>query len=62
MMLERGHDDLVPFADALPAEGLGYEVDRLGRAADEHDLAGLGGVDERADLLAGLVVGVGRLD
>ena len=28
-----------PCADALPAEGLGDEVDRLGRAADEDDLA-----------------------
>ena len=62
MVLERGDDDLVAFADALPAEGLGHEVDRLGRAADEDDLAGLGGVDERADLLARLLVGVGRLD
>ena len=62
MMLERGHDDLVPFADALPAEGLGHEVDRLGRAADEHDLAGLGGIHERSDLLTHLLVGVGRLD
>jgi hypothetical protein len=55
-------DNLVAGGDIRGAKGLGDEVDRLGGAADEDDLAGVGGVDEAADGFARRFVGFRRAD
>ena len=59
-MLELGHQDLVAFAEMGAPPALCDEIDRLGRAAGEHHLAVLAGVDERADLFACLFETSGR--
>ena len=49
-----------PALNVRAAERLRDEVDALGRAAGEDDLARRGGVEERPHLLAGGLVGLGR--
>ena len=56
---DREHD-LVARLDALAAERIGDEVDRLGGVAREDDLLGALGVEEAAHLLARALVGLGR--
>ena len=46
MVLHPGDQDLVAGLERAPAPALGDEVDRLGRAAGEDDLAGRRGVEE----------------
>src|SRR5439155_19243892 len=48
------------WAKIREAPGVGDEVDRFGRVADEDDLALGGGVDERPDLLASALEPRGR--
>ena len=59
VMLERGDQDLVARAEARPRIGLRDEIDRLGRAAHEDDLARRARVDEAAHALARRLEGVG---
>ncbi len=55
-------EDFVPLVDLTAAVAVGDQVDGLGGAADEDDLARLFGADEPADLVAGrLVRGGGAL-
>jgi hypothetical protein len=50
VVLELGHQDLVAFAEMGAPPAMCDEIDRFGRAAGEHHLALLGGVDEGTDL------------
>ena len=50
-----------PGLDALAAEGVGDEIDRLGGVAGEDDLFLALGVEERRHLVARALVGLGRL-
>ena len=52
MVLELGREHDVARAEVLQPPGVGDEVDRLGRVADEDDLARRRGVHERTHLLA----------
>ena len=60
VVLELGDDDEVARAEVVEPPGVGDEVERLGRAAREDDLARRRRVDERAHLLAGALVAGGR--
>ena len=60
VVLHDGQHDLVARLDALAAESLGDEIDRLGRAAGEDDLFGRRGVEEGAHLFARALVALGR--
>ena len=53
MVLELAHDDDVAGAEVREPPRVRDEVDRLGRIADENDLAHVWRVHERAHLLAG---------
>ena len=53
VVLEPGDQHLVAGLDARPQERVRHQVDRLGGAAREDDLADRAGVDEAADALAG---------
>ena len=59
VVLEVGEHDLVTGSDVLASPALGDEVDALGRAADEDDLARRRSVEEAPDLLAGRLERVG---
>ena len=61
VVLHLGEHDPVAGADVGGAPGAGDEVDRLGRVADEDDLAPVGGADVVGDGRAGALVGGGRL-
>jgi hypothetical protein len=56
VVIHRGHHDEVTSADITPAPGLGDEVDRLSRIADEDDLTGGSRVDEIGHHMAGRFV------
>ena len=60
VVLETADDDFVIGADVLPTPALRDQIDRLGRAADEHDFVGGRRVQKAAHLLARPLVGVGR--
>jgi hypothetical protein len=60
VVLENRHHDLVAGAEQRAGIGLRDQVDRLGRAADEDDLARLASVQEGPDELAGAFVVGGR--
>ena len=60
VVLEDGDDDLVALPDPHAAEGLRDEVDPLRRGAREDDLLDRRRVDEAADRLARMLVGLGR--
>ena len=57
---DREHD-LVAGLDALAAERIGDEIDRLGGVAGEDDLFLAPGIEEGRDFLARALVGLGRL-
>ena len=59
VVLELGDDDEIAGAEVVQAPGVRDEVDRLGRVAEEDDLAGGGRVDECARFLACAFVGGG---
>ena len=61
MVLHLGEEDPVAGADVGVAPGPGDQVDRLGRVADEDDLAAVGGADVVGDGRPRPLVGVGRL-
>ncbi len=61
VVLHLGQDDDVVLADVGPAPGVGDQVDGLGGVADKDDFARAAGVDEAADLAAGVLVGLGGL-
>ena len=61
VVLHLGQHDRVAAVDVPPAPRVGDEVDRLGRVAGEDDLVAVRGVDEARDLIAGRLVGRGRL-
>ena len=61
VVLDGGDDDLVARPDPRAAVARGDQVDALGGAADEHDLARIGGVEEALDADARLLVGLGGL-
>ncbi len=61
VVLEVRDHDLVARAQAWPAPALRHEVDRFGRAAHEHDLAGRTGVDEALHAAARALEEIGRL-
>src|SRR5439155_252418 len=61
VVLELGRNDDVAGAETVEAPGVGDEVQRLGRAAREDDLARGGRVDERPYLLARALEALGRL-
>ena len=56
MVFHRRHDHLVPRPHARVPEGPRDQIDSLGRAAHEHDLARLAGVQESLDLGARALV------
>ena len=56
VVLELGDDHEIAGTEVVQAPGVGDEVDRLGRVAEEDDLAGRGRVHECARLLAGALV------
>ena len=60
MMLERRQDNLVALLQADGGENAGDEIDSLGRAADEDNVAGGPGSDESLDLAAGALIGFCR--
>ncbi len=60
MMLELAHENLVAGAEQGAQIRLCDEVDRLGRAAHEHELPAARRVDERRDAVARALVGRGR--
>ena len=60
VVLQAGEDDLVPLADVAPPPALRHEVDPLGRAAHEDNLAcAESALRKRAHLLARCFIGVG---
>ena len=59
-MLHRRDDDLVAGLEGIAAETVGDEVDGLGGAAHEDDLAFVGGVDELGDGLPHALEGFRR--
>ena len=59
VVLHGGDDDFVAGLDMSAAIGVGDQVDALGDAADEDDLAPVGGIEEALDLDAGLFVMAG---
>jgi hypothetical protein len=60
MVLHDREHDLVARLDALAAERIGDEVDRLGGVAGEDDLLFARGVEEGRHLLARALIGLGR--
>ncbi len=64
MVLELGGDDDIAWADGVlepvVPEHVGHQVERFGGVLGEHQLVGVG-ADERGDVGAALLVGVGRL-
>jgi hypothetical protein len=60
VVLELGRNDDVAGAEIVEAPGVGDEVQRLGRAAREDDLARGGRVDEGPHLLARALEALGR--
>jgi len=60
VVLELGRNDDVAGAELVEAPGVGDEVERLGRAAREDDLAYGGRVDEGPHLLARALEALGR--
>ena len=59
MVLHLGEQDDVAFLQVRVAPGVGDEVDAVGGAGGENDLARLGGIDEFSGAFAGLLVGIG---
>ena len=60
VVLHLGDEHFVALADVGAAEGLSDQVDGLGRAAHEDDLARVRRVQERLNLDAGLFIGACR--
>jgi hypothetical protein len=60
VVLELGRNNEVAGAEVVESPGVGDEVQRLGRAAREDDLARGGGVDEGPHLLARSLEALGR--
>jgi len=58
-MLQRGRDHRIARPDVCPPPAVGDQVDRLGRAAGQHDLVRVA-ADEPRDVVARGVVGLGR--
>jgi hypothetical protein len=61
VVLHFGEDDAIAGSQVGRAPGAGDEVDRLGRIADEDDLAAVGGADVVGDRRPGPLVCGGRL-
>ena len=60
-MVFHGRDhDAITLAQKLPAISRGYQVDRLGRVAGDHDLFFRSRVDEAGDGLAHSFIAVGQ--
>ena len=61
VMFHLGDEDRIAGSEAWQGEAVGDQVGRLGRARGEDDLVARGRIDETRQLVAGRLVGIGRL-